>query len=74
MSGIFTLQDQSVHLHRVTSIERAGAPAPSPEDHLRALRHQMATQHSSQISSSDRKVSQKNFPSELAIQKVTLCH
>jgi len=61
MSGIFTLQDQSVHLHRVTSIERAGAPAPSPEDDLRALRHQMATQHNSQISSSDRKVPQKKL-------------
>lgn len=61
MSGIFTLQDQSVNLHRVMSIKRAGVPASSREIDLRALRHQIATHRNSQISSSDCKVSQKPF-------------
>lgn len=61
MSGIFTLQDQSVNLHQVTSIKREGVPASSPEILLRALHHQIATHCNSQISSSDRKASQKLY-------------
>lgn len=41
--------------------ERAGVPASSQEDKLRALHHQTATHCNSQISSSDHKAFQKTF-------------